>query len=42
MIKTQLRKSLIDCIPFQLMRFTIEITEVVSESDIKEILDLWQ
>ena len=42
MIKTRLRNSLSDCSLSHLMRFAIEATEVLSESDLEEIVDVWQ
>ena len=42
MIKTRLRNSLSDCSLSHLMRITIEAPEVLSESDLEEIVDVWQ
>ena len=42
MIKTRLRNSLSDCSLSHLMRIAIEAPEVLSESDLEEIVDVWQ
>ena len=41
-IKTRLRNSLSDCSLSDLMRIAIEAPEVLSESDLEEIVDVWQ
>ena len=42
MIKTRLRNSLSDCSLSHLMRIAIESPEELSESDLEEIVDVWQ
>ena len=42
MIKTRLRNSFSDCSLSHLMRIAIEAPEVLSESDLEEIVDVWQ
>ena len=42
MIKTRLRNSLSDCSVSHLMRIAIEAPEVLPESDLEEIVDVWQ
>ena len=42
MIKTRLHNSLSDCSLSHLMRIAIEVPEVLSESDLEEIVDVWQ
>ena len=42
MIKTRLRNSLSNCSLSHLMRIAIEAPEVLSESDLEEIVDVWQ
>ena len=42
MIKTRLRNSLSDCSLSHLIRIAIEAPEVLSESDLEEIVDVWQ
>ena len=42
MIKTRLCNSLSDCSLSHLMRIAIEAPEVLSESDLEEIVDVWQ
>ena len=42
MIKTRLRNSLSDCSLCHLTRIAIEAPEVLFESDLEEIVDVWQ
>ena len=42
MIKTQLHNSLSDCSLSHLMRIAIEGPKVLSESDLEEVVDVWQ
>ena len=42
LIKTRLRNALSDCSFSHLMKIAIEATEVLSDSDLDEIVNVWQ